>query len=79
MVKLPIFNKYKLHLLSTWKDEEKRNKIDRFLFRVFFGVWTRFEYLKENNPDKRETLEIYLYGWRRWKKLGRILSKSICC
>ena len=62
MVKLPIFNKYKLHLLSTWKDEEKRTKIDRFLFRVFFGVWIRFEYLKENNPDKRETLKSICMG-----------------
>ena len=62
MVKLHIFNKYKLHLLSTWRDEEKRNKIDRFLFRVFFGVWIRFEYLKENNPDKRETLKSICMG-----------------
>ena len=62
MVKLPIFNKYKLHLLSTWKDEEKGNKIDSFLFKVFFGVWIRFEYLKENNPDKRETLKSICMG-----------------
>ena len=62
MVKFPIFNKYKLHLLSTWKDEEKRNKIDSFLFRVFFGVWIRFEYLKENNPDKREALKSICMG-----------------
>ena len=62
MVKLPIFNKYKLHLLSTWNDEEKRTKIDRFLFRVFFGLWIRFEYLKENNPDKRETLKSICMG-----------------
>jgi len=72
MVKLHIFNKYKLHLLSTWRDEEKRNKIDRFLFRVFFGVWIRFEYLKENNPDKRETLKSICMGGecgRNWAEV----------
>ena len=62
IVKLPIFNKYKLHLLSTWRDEEKRNKKDSFLFRVFFGVWIRFEWRKENNPDERETLKSICMG-----------------
>ena len=82
MVKLPIFNKYKLHLLSTWKDEEKRNKIDSFLFRIFFAVWMRFEYLKENDPDKRETLKSICMGgecgknWAEYYQTQLITSSS---
>ena len=32
IVKIPLFNKYKLHLLSTWQDFDKRNKIDEILW-----------------------------------------------
>lgn len=62
IVKLPFFNKYKLHLLSTWRNYKKRSKLDDFLFRCFFEVWVRLEYLKEPNPDKREKLKSLAMG-----------------
>ena len=57
IVKLPFFNKYKMHLLSTWMDVDKRNKVDNFLFEKFFSVWIRLEYLKETDAEKREELK----------------------
>lgn len=93
IVKLPFFNKYKIHLLSTWHDFEKRSKVDSLLFRVFFRVWISFEYLKETNPDKRESLKsLAMCGesGKNWaqhyqkksldlnKKIGHMLFKDIC-
>ena len=62
IVKLAIFREYKIHLLSTWQDTDKRSKIDNLLFRAFFSVWIKFEYLKEPNPDKREILKLLALG-----------------
>jgi hypothetical protein len=62
IVKIPLFNKYKLHLLSTWQDVEKRNKIDEILFKYVFYLWIKFNYLKEKDPDKRETLKSICMG-----------------
>ena len=62
IVKIPLFNKYKLHLLSTWQDVEKRNKIDEILYKYVFYSWIKFDYLKEKDPDKRETLKSICMG-----------------
>ena len=72
IVKLPFFNKYKIHLLSTWHDVEKRSKVDNLLFRVFLVIWIRFEYLKENNPDKRESLKSLAMGGESGKNWAKI-------
>jgi len=62
IVKLPFFQSYKLHVLSTWHDYDKRSKIDNFLFSRVFSAWQRFEYLREINPDKREDLKAFAMG-----------------
>ena len=62
IVKIPLFNKYKLHLLSTWHNFDKRNKIDEILYKYVLYSWNRFEYLKEKDPDKRETLKSICMG-----------------
>jgi len=71
IVKLPFFQSYKLHLLSTWKDCDKRSMIDNFLFSRVFSAWLRFEYLREIDPDKREGLKALAMGGesgREWAK-----------
>ena len=55
--KLPFFSKYKGHLLSTWHDFDKRRGVDNLLFSLLFNFWIAFEYLKEKDPDKRESLK----------------------
>ena len=62
IIKLPFFSKYKCHLLSTCNQINKRSRFDNFLFRVFFAVWLRFEYLKEANLDEREKLKSFEMG-----------------
>jgi len=93
IIKLPFFNKYKIHLLSTFYDLEKRSKVDNLLFRVFFAVWIKFEYLQETNPDHRESLKSLALGGksgRNWAqhyqnksldlsgKVGNMLLKDAC-
>ena len=62
IVKIPLFNKYKLYCLSTWCDVKKRNKIDEILYKYVFYSWIKFDYLKENDPDKRDTLKSICMG-----------------
>jgi hypothetical protein len=62
IVKIPLFNKYKLHLLSTWQDFDKRNKIDDILYKFVYYLWIKFVYLKQMDPDKRETLKSICMG-----------------
>ena len=62
IVKIYLFKKYKLHLLSTWQDVEKRNKIDEILYKYVYYLWVKFEYQKEKDPDKRETLKSIAMG-----------------
>ena len=62
IVKIYLFKKYKLHLLSTWHGFEKRKKIDEILYKYVFFLWVKFEYLKEKCPDKRETLKAICMG-----------------
>jgi hypothetical protein len=57
IAKLPFFNRYKLHLLSTFGNVDKRSKVDEYLYTGFFYVWERYEYLKVNNTEKREELK----------------------
>ena len=68
IVKITYLNKYKLHLLSTWADVEKRNKVDEILYKYVFFLWFEFEYLKEKDPDKRETLKSICMGGKGGKK-----------
>lgn len=68
---LPFFSQYKRHLLSTWYDFGKRKGIDNLLFNPLFNFWIRFEYLKEKDPDKRESLKELAMGGssgREWAK-----------
>lgn len=60
--KIPFLRSYRLKLLGTWQDPEKRNSIDNFLWPEFFTVWIRFEYLPQKNPDKRELLKSLAMG-----------------
>ena len=55
--KLPVFSRYKRHILSTWYDFDKRSRIDIFLAPSVFAVWLKLEYLKEVDPDRREELK----------------------
>jgi len=71
IVKLPFFQSYKLHLLSTWRDYDKRSMIDNYLFSRVFSAWQRFEYLREIDPDKREDLKALAMGGasgKNWAK-----------
>ncbi|MBC8226491.1 MAG: class I SAM-dependent methyltransferase [Gammaproteobacteria bacterium] len=76
IVKLPLFYSYKLHLLSTWQNAEKRNILDRILFNRFFGVWIKLEYLKERDPDKREKLKSYAMGGESGKNWAESYQKQ---
>jgi hypothetical protein len=62
IVKIPLFNKYKLHLLSTWRNIDKRSKIDEILYKYVHSLWIEFDYLKKKDPDKRETLKSIFMG-----------------
>ena len=62
IVKIPLFNKYKLHLLSTWMNIDKRSKIDSILYKYVHYLWIKFDYLKEKDPDKRETIKSICMG-----------------
>ncbi|MBI4548092.1 MAG: methyltransferase domain-containing protein [Ignavibacteriae bacterium] len=55
--RLPFFEKYKLHLLSTWHDYNKRSAMDNYWFPCLFEAWIPLEYLREKNPDTRERLK----------------------
>ena len=82
IVKIPLFNKYKLHLLSTWHDVEKRTKIDEILYKYVFYSWTKFDYLKERDPDKRETLKSISMGGesgRKWAEYYQNSQHDITC
>lgn len=68
IVKIPFFSSYKLYLLSTWRDVGKRSWLDKLLFRFFFAVWVKFEYLKEKNPDEREKLKTLAMGGESGKQ-----------
>lgn len=59
---MPFLRSYKLKLLATWQDPDKRNSIENFFWSEFFAVWIRFEYLPEKNPDKRELLKSLAMG-----------------
>jgi trans-aconitate methyltransferase len=72
IIKLPLFKKYKFHLLATWVDPEKRSRADKLLYRVLISIWTNFEYLKESNPDKRESLKSLVMGGESGKKWADI-------
>lgn len=76
IIKLPLFKKYKFHLLSTWVDAGKRNRVDKLLYRVFKSIWIRYEYLKESNPDKRESLKSLAMGGESGKKWADIYLSS---
>ena len=56
IVKIYLFKKYKLHLLSTWQDVEKRNKIDEILYKYVYFLWIKFEYLKEKEPQNKPSI-----------------------
>ena len=94
IVKIPLFNKYKLHLLSTWYEMtvgtgyvgssqtvvEKRNKIDEILYKYVFYSWIKFDYLKEKDPDKRETLKSLCMGGehgRHWAEYYQKHTKLV--
>ena len=71
IIKLPFFQSYKLHMLSTWRDYDKRSMIDNFLFSRVFSMWLRFEYLREIDPDKKEDLKALAMGGasgKNWAK-----------
>jgi len=60
--KLAPFSRYKRYLLSTWHDFDKRKGVDNLLFDPLFNFWIRFEYLREKDPDKRESLKELAMG-----------------
>jgi hypothetical protein len=76
IIKFPFCNKYKMRLLSTWHDFEKRNKIENIFFPVFHATWNRFEYLKEKDPDKRETMKSICMGGECGKKWAEGYQKK---
>jgi hypothetical protein len=82
IVKIPLFNKYKLHLLSTWQVFDKRSKIDEILYKYVYYLWIKFDYLKEKDPDKRETLKSICMGgeggrrWAEYYQTKQITSSS---
>jgi trans-aconitate methyltransferase len=58
IIKIPLFSKYKIRLLSTWQATGgSGNRLYDYLFWVFHKEWVNSEYLKETDPDKRETLK----------------------
>jgi len=64
-------SRYKIYLLSTWHDFDKRRGADNFLFYPVFNFWIKFEYLREEDPDKRESLKGLAMGGssgREWAK-----------
>lgn len=65
-----------MRLLSTWHDSEKGNKVENILFPVFHATWTRFEYLKEKDPDKRETLKSICMGGKGGKNWAEFYQKK---
>ena len=76
IIKLPFCNKYKMRLLTTWHDFEKRNKIEDIIFPVFYTTWIRFEYLKEKDPDKRETMKSICMGGESGKNWAEGYQKK---
>lgn len=67
--KISCFFRYKNHLLSTWHDCGKRSNLDDLLYPCFFDTWVTFEYLKEQDPNKRELLKGLAMGGvsgRKW-------------
>ncbi|MBI1870448.1 MAG: hypothetical protein HYS07_04560 [Chlamydiae bacterium] len=66
--RLHLLRKYKFHLLSSWRLEEKRKGLDNLFYRALRLYWFRFQYLSEKDPDKRELLKETPMegGGRRW-------------
>jgi hypothetical protein len=62
------FKKYKHHLLSSWFNSDKRTALDNILFPIVCAYWFRFEYLRESDPDKRESLKNLLMGGESGKR-----------
>ena len=82
IVKIPLFNKYKLHLLSTWKNIDKRSKIDEILYKYVYYLWIKFDYLKEKDPDKRETLKSICMGGKcggNWAEYYQSSQHGVTC
>jgi hypothetical protein len=82
IVKIPLFNKYKLHLLSAWQDFDKRNKIDDILYKFVYYLWIKFVYLKQMDPDKRETLKSICMGGecgKNWAEYYQNTQHGIPC
>ena len=66
--KIVFSRRYKLFLLSTWYDTDKRTKVDSFLFPIVFNQWIKLEYLKESDPDRRERLKSLAMGGNSGEK-----------
>lgn len=67
--RLPLFKKYKLHLLSLWQLERKGR--DKAFYLAVSAYWLKFEYLAEKDPDKREAMKGLMMGGksgREWAK-----------
>jgi len=65
------FREYKKHLLSTWHRFDKRSRIDSIFYEPVFYAWIKYEYLKEPDPDRRETLKELAMGGESGKNWAR--------
>jgi len=70
------------NLLSTWQRPLSRNGITSFFFEWVFNQWINKVYLKETNPDRRETLkDIFMGGdsgaeWAQTYESRPVVSSS---
>lgn len=70
--KLPLLQKYKFHLFSSWVQKEKGKRLDNYILSAVLLYWFRFEYLSEKDPDKRESLKKMFMGGKsgaEWAKI----------
>lgn len=69
VVKMPFFDSYKKKMLSKWYLPIKG--VEKILFYPVFAMWIKLDYLREKDPDKRETLKELAMGkdsGREWAK-----------
>ena len=89
--RMPFFNRYGNHLISTWYNTKGMSKLDKALYPMVFYSWITYIYLREPNPDIREELKSIAMGGESGKnwanaynlkelslnsKVGHLLSKE---
>jgi len=59
---IPSLRNYKYRLLSSWRYSGSRSFLDIIFYKCCFAWWTKYEFLRESDPTKREEMKSLCMG-----------------